>query len=324
MRDPIQQTSSQMLMHEMGLDEGNIERRRQIVGFEPADAGRIARIRDFVASQADEFTTTFFDHLARLDEGRVVTGSRATLDRARQLKRDHLIAMVKGDYGAKYVEQRLDLALLYSKVALDARVFLGAFHHLLRAIGESVMRQFERTPIEGFDSFISLKKVAFFDIGIIVDVLVFERERTIRQQQEAIRELSTPVLQIRGRMLLLPIIGVIDTQRARLITESLLRSIRANRAKVVVMDVTGVATIDSKVANHLLQTITAAKLMGALVIVTGLSSDVAQALVALGIEISRLNTVGDLQGGLEEAERILGYRVLGNTDDAGTCALVEG
>jgi rsbT co-antagonist protein RsbR len=117
------------------------------------------------------------------------------------------------------------------------------------------------------------------------------------------------VLQIRERLLLLPIIGVIDTHRARLVTESLLQSIRANRAKVVVMDVTGVATIDSKVANHLMQTVAAAKLMGAAVIVTGLSAEVAQSLVALGIDLTRLNTVGDLQGGMEEAERALGYRV---------------
>ena len=102
---------------------------------------------------------------------------------------------------------------------------------------------------------------------------------------------------------------MIDTHRARLVTEGLLRAIRANRAKVVVMDVTGVATIDSKVANHLIQTVTAAKLMGATVIVTGLSAEVAQSLVALGIDLTKLNTVGDLQGGLEEGERLLGYRV---------------
>ena len=225
--------------------------------------------------------------------------------------------MVQGEYGMKYVEQRIELGTLYAKAGLDARVFLGAFHQLLKHIGSAVMKQVDRKPLDGFENFMSLKKIAFFDIGLIVDILVFERERVIRQQQESIRELSTPVLQIRERLLLLPIIGVIDTQRARLITESLLRSIRANRAKVVVMDITGVATIDSKVSNHLLQTVTAARLMGAHVIVTGLSAEVAQSLVALGIELSKLNTVGDLQGGLEEAERILGYRVLTAEADAG-------
>jgi rsbT co-antagonist protein RsbR len=217
--------------------------------------------------------------------------------------------MVQAEYGTSYVAQRVELAMLYSKLGLELRVFLGAFHHLLQAIGLMIMQGFERNPNEGFEAFLSLKKAAFFDIGVIVDVIVFDRERVIRQQQDAIRELSTPVLQVRERLLLLPIIGVIDTHRARLITENLLRSIRTSRAKVVVMDVTGVATIDSKVANHLIQTVTAAKLMGASVIVTGLSADVAQSLVALGIDLTKLNTVGDLQGGMEEAERFMGLKV---------------
>jgi rsbT co-antagonist protein RsbR len=125
------------------------------------------------------------------------------------------------------------------------------------------------------------------------------------QQQEAIRELSTPVLQVRDRLLILPIIGMIDTFRAKQLTESLLHAIRANRAKVAVMDITGVAAVDSKVANHLVQTVAAARLMGAVVIVTGLSADVAQALVALGVDLRSITTVGDLQGGLELAERLL-------------------
>src|SRR5213593_1865135 len=89
---------------------------------------------------------------------------------------------------------------------------------------------------------------------------VEQRERVIRQQQEAIRELSTPVLQVRERLLILPIIGVIDSQRARQLTEQLLRGIRNNRAKVVVVDVTGVPAIDSAVANHLVQTVEASRL----------------------------------------------------------------
>src|SRR6059058_824418 len=138
---------------------------------------------------------------------------------------------------------------------------------------------------------------------------VQERERVIRQQQEAIRELSTPVLQVRERLLILPIIGVLDGQRARQLTEQLLRGIRDNRAKVVVIDITGVATIDSTVANHLVQTVEASRLMGASVIITGLSSEIALTLVTIGLDLSKMNAVGDLQGGIEEAERLLGYEV---------------
>ena len=138
---------------------------------------------------------------------------------------------------------------------------------------------------------------------------VQERERIIREQQEAIRELSTPVLQVRERLLILPIIGVIDPQRARQLTEQLLHGIRATRGKVVVIDLTGVAAMDSSIANHLVQTVEASRLLGATVIVTGLSPAIAQTLVNIGVDLGKMNTVGDLQGGIEEAERLLGYRV---------------
>jgi rsbT co-antagonist protein RsbR len=147
-------------------------------------------------------------------------------------------------------------------------------------------------------------------IAITVGVgFVQERERIIRQQQEAIRELSTPVLPVRERLLILPIIGVIDPQRARQLTEQLLHGIRTNRARVVVMDITGVPVMDANVANHLVQTVEAARLLGATVIVTGLSPEIAQTLVTIGVDLTKMTTVGDLQGGIEQAERRLGYTV---------------
>ena len=156
-------------------------------------------------------------------------------------------------------------------------------------------------------------------IAVTVGVsFVEERERVIREQQEAIRELSTPVLQVRERLLILPIIGVLDSPRARQLTEQLLGAIQANRAKVVVIDITGVATIDLTVANHLVQTVEASRLMGASAIISGLSSEIAQTLVDLGIDLRMMRTVGDLQGGLEEAERLIRHRpsTKGNRPDA--------
>jgi len=92
---------------------------------------------------------------------------------------------------------------------------------------------------------------------------VEERERVIREQADALRELSTPVLQVRERLLILPIIGLLDTARAHQLTEQLLQAIRRHRARVVVIDITGVADVDEPVANHLVQTVDASGLMGA-------------------------------------------------------------
>ena len=123
---------------------------------------------------------------------------------------------------------------------------------------------------------------------------VQERERVISQQQEAIRELSTPVLQMRERLLILPIIGVVDPQRARQLTEQLLRGIRTNRARVVVIDITGVAAMDAAVANHLVQTVEASRLLGADVIVTGLSPEIAQTLVNIGVDLGKMDFIGTM------------------------------
>ncbi len=136
---------------------------------------------------------------------------------------------------------------------------------------------------------------------------VDERERVIHQQQDALRRLSTPVLPVRERLLILPIIGVLDSERARQLTEQLLSGIRTHRAKVVVIDITGAPEVDATVANHLVQTVDACRLMGATVIITGLSPKIAQTLVTLGVDLSKIHTMGDLQGGLEEAERLLDY-----------------
>jgi rsbT co-antagonist protein RsbR len=155
-------------------------------------------------------------------------------------------------------------------------------------------------------------------IAVTVGVsFVHERERIIRQQQLAIRELSTPVLKVRERLLILPIIGALDAARARQLTEQLLDGIRENRAKIVVVDVTGVPAIDKDVANHLVQAIRASGLMGARVIITGLSAVIAQTLVDLRVDLSMLQSVGDLQGGIEEAERQLSYAVTRTGDNAG-------
>ena len=147
---------------------------------------------------------------------------------------------------------------------------------------------------------------------------VQERERVIRQQQDAMRELSTPVLQVRERVLVLPIIGVLDNQRAYQLTEQLLTGIRTHRAKVAVIDITGVPDVDEPVANHLVQAVDASRLMGASVILTGVSPEIAQTLVTIGVDLSKMNTIGDLQGGVEEAERLLGLTVAGSDAQAAT------
>ncbi len=292
------------------LGEHDVERRKTVVGLEAADIERILSVRDLVTRNVDAYVATFIGALEALPEAAPLFAAPSVLSEVKTRKREHLLASVAGEYGVAYAEQRIALGMLYSRIGLEARVFLGAFHGLMTAVGADIIAAFRADPDEAFRKFASLKKVSFFDIGLIVDVLITEREGTITAQQEVIHELSTPVLQFRDHLLILPLIGMVDTWRARQLTDNLLKAIRTNRAKAVVVDITGVPVVDSKVAQHLAQTVNACQLMGVSAIVTGISGAVAQALVTLGVEVEGFNAVGDLQRGIEAAERLLGYQVI--------------
>ncbi len=196
---------------------------------------------------------------------------------------------------------------------VETHEVLGIVLLLRDVLARSLFAEYQK-DLELLNRILDSYEPAANRIAVTVGVsFVEERERVIHEQQEAMRELSTPVLQLREQLLILPIIGALDSSRARQLTEQLLGAIQENRAKVVVIDITGVASIDRTVANHLVQTVEASRLMGASTILTGLSSEIAQTLVDLGVDLSMMKTVGDLQGGLEEAERLAGYR----GDDAG-------
>jgi anti-anti-sigma regulatory factor len=132
-----------------------------------------------------------------------------------------------------------------------------------------------------------------------------EANAELKMAQKTIRELSTPVLSLMPGLLLLPVIGVMDADRAQQLTDHLLRAIRESRGRAVVIDLTGVALVDSRVADHLVKMIDACRLMGARAVLSGLSTENALALTALGGNFAALEVSGDLQSGIQRAEDLL-------------------
>jgi anti-anti-sigma factor len=143
-------------------------------------------------------------------------------------------------------------------------------------------------------------------IAAFAQAFVSANEGVIASQQQAIRSLSTPVLQLHPGLLILPMVGALDRERLDQMRNLLLEAVRERRARAVVLDVTGVPEIDSVAANQLIGSVTSARMMGAEVIISGLSAEIAQTLVTVGIDLGLVVSAGDLQGGIELAERHLG------------------
>lgn len=150
----------------------------------------------------------------------------------------------------------------------------------------------------------------FNDIMLdVFHVYLQEKERTIQAQQEELRQTATPITEIWDGVLTLPIIGSLDSSRTMMVMEKLLSRIEADRARVVVIDVTGVVAIDSQVSHHLIQMIRAIGLMGATAILTGIRPDIARAITSLNIDLGAVTTRSTLSEGLKLAFRQLGVEV---------------
>jgi len=143
-----------------------------------------------------------------------------------------------------------------------------------------------------------------------------DQQKTILQQQEDLMELSSPVSKVWENILILPVIGTLDSQRTQVMMENLLQKIVATGCTTAILDITGVPTVDTQVANHLLKTVTAARLLGAECIVSGISPAIAQTIVHLGINLSNILTKATLQDAmiyaLRKNEQLVNGKVLLN------------
>ncbi|MFS8493688.1 MAG: STAS domain-containing protein [Firmicutes bacterium] len=136
-------------------------------------------------------------------------------------------------------------------------------------------------------------------------------EEVQEEQRRIIRELSTPVIEVWDGVLAMPLVGMVDSARAKQMMEQLLNRIVERQSRIVILDVTGVPSIDSGVADHLIRTTRAARLVGARSILAGISPQVAVTLVRMGISFGDLETVSDLRSALALALEMLGYKVVG-------------
>lgn len=145
---------------------------------------------------------------------------------------------------------------------------------------------------------------------VMIENYIRSREEIITQQRADMMELSTPVIKVWDKILTLPIIGTLDSRRAQVMMETLLQRIVETGSTIAILDITGVRTMDTLVANHLIKTVTAARLMGARCILTGVSPAIAQTMVQLGIDLSQITTRAQMADGIRLALEMSGRAIV--------------
>lgn len=279
-----------------------IEARKKFLEFTEEDARRLRDLAPIAEAYAGPVIDEFYRHLLSFDVGRDYFGDPAVLQRVKEAQRQYFLDLTRGDYGPRYAAGRRRIGEVHERVGLPMDAYLGMFAFYLRHVCTRLFA--ELPPDQALAVSLSLGKLVFLDIELATDTYLAARERTIRAHEQ-VAAFSTPVLPVKEGLLLVPIVGVLDEHRARQLAELLLAGIRSYRAQVVVLDITGVPQVDAHVANHVIAAVNASRLMGASVIVSGVSAPMAMTLVELGVNFGPIATAGDLQTAMEEAEHRL-------------------
>ena len=290
------------------LDEATIASRRAFFAVADEDLARLASLRPLAEKIIDAIVEDFYALLLSHPDTRKFFADEATIRRVKRTQREYFMGLFAGRCDVAYVEDRLRVGAMHERIGLAPTWYLGAYRQYL----ELIRRHFDVEIAEqaaARDAFFSVQRLVFFDVALAIDTYIAANLEALGRHQAAVRELSTPVIRVHDRVLLLPLVGTVDSHRAQQIMESVLTHVVEAQARCIIIDIAGVPVVDTRVADHLLKTAAAVRLLGAQVVLTGITAQVARTMVQLGLDVSSMHTVSRLSEGIELALGMIGKSI---------------
>jgi rsbT co-antagonist protein RsbR len=299
--------SHRKYMTTLGFDEAELRSRRAFCELTEADLARLQSLRAFAEKHTADIVNAFYDLLLSHPETRKFFPDEATIRRVKRTQSEYFLGLFEGRCDLAYVEDRLRVGTVHERIGLAPKWYLAAYRKYLDVLREKLSAALP--PTEAAAAYASIQKIVFFDVTIAIDTYIAANIETLQRHQAALRELSTPVIRVHDRILLLPLIGAIDSVRAQQIMDTVLLRIVEEKARCIIVDIAGVPVVDTKVADNLVKTTASVRLLGAQTILTGISAQVARTIVQLGVDISAMHTRSRLQDGIELALDLVGKTI---------------
>jgi rsbT co-antagonist protein RsbR len=248
----------------------------------------------------------FYDWLMKQDEFSIFFSDDVrSLERVKSLQTDYWTAFFHASLDDKYFASRRHIGAVHAHIELPNDVFCASMSTMHALIQARLRARVQPAKAQELDAAVS--KLMFLDTYLVLDEISQIQGEKIIAHSKSLQELSTPVTPIWEGILLLPLLGIIDSSRTQDIMQKTLAKIAETRSKIFVMDISGVAAVDTAVANQLIKITKATQLMGCESIISGISPSISQTLVELGVNVGEVKTTATLRDALE-----LGLRTLGD------------
>lgn len=290
------------------FDEAELRSRRAFFEITDEDLARLASLAPIAEKHTDAIVEEFYKLLLSHPDTRKLFPDETTIRRVKRTQREYFIGLFAGRCDLAYVEDRLRVGATHERIGLAMKWYLGAYRKYLELIHDLLVDEIS-DPAATREALRSIKKLVMFDIAIASDTYIASKIEALERHQAAIKELSTPVIRVHQRILLLPLIGSIDSHRARQVMDSVLLKVTDAQAKCIIIDIAGVPVVDTNVADSLVKTTAAVRLLGAQTILTGITAQVARTIVQLGVDITTMHTLARLSDGIELALSFVGRSI---------------
>ena len=272
------------------------------------DASDLARVRDFgkfTLPRLDHYLERFYLWVKDMPEYQVLFASPETVTRAKAQQHQYWQSFLNAQVDEMYIESRRHVGRVHARIGLSLPSYMAAMNYSFVMLA-TTLYQGEMSEADYAAAVSSLTKLLHLDVTIVSETYSRMVNEQIVQQGKALLLMSTPVTQIWEDILMLPMVGVIDSKRAQDVMSTVLAKVFDTRAKVFIMDISGVAVVDSAVANHLIKITKSTGLMGCTSLVSGISPAIAQTMVNLGFDVSEISTCATLRDALESAFQMIG------------------
>src|SRR5262245_56028552 len=287
----------------MTIESDNVQDFMTAYGISPDDLERIRAFGKLARPRVKESIQAFYVWLAPHPEFQQHFGDDTSkLERVQKLQEQYWHDFLNAQLSESYLEKRRQVGAVHARIGLPLPVYFSAMNFTLNFFTENV---FDGSAKDA-PTIRAITKLIHLDTALVVETYARLTNEKITAQSQALMEMSTPVTGIWEDILLLPVVGIIDSQRAQNIMNAMLAKIAETRSRMFILDISGVGVVDTAVANHFINMSKATRLMGCACTISGVSPAIAQTIVELGIDVGEINTTSTLRDALEDAFRKTG------------------